>query len=375
VKVVIAGGGTGGHLYPGIALAQTFQKVESNAKILFVGTAQGMEAKLLPEKGFSFAAISAKGFVGKGWMGRIKSLFLVPVGLFQSISILRDFSPQLVIGIGGYAAGPVLLAAVLLKIKRVILEPNLVPGLANQLIAPWVDLAVIAFEETRAYLKTKRFLRAGVPVRPEIVHVGATPRGRPDGGQAQGPAPTKTLLILGGSQGAQSINRAMVAALPFLENGGATHASPLQIIHQTGKRDWEEVKAAYERTKISARVEPFIHDMAAIYAAADLVISRAGAGTLSELGAVGKPSILIPYPLATGHQEKNAAAFVSAGAAEMILDRDLDGRRLAERITFLLSDPRRLSEMSDAARRQGHPRSAEEIVEACFELVGRKGSV
>jgi len=359
MKVVIAGGGTGGHLYPGIALAQTFQKRESDTRILFVGTAQGMEAKLLPEKGFSFAAISAKGFVGKGMMGRVKSLFLVPVGLFQSISILRDFSPQLVIGIGGYAAGPVLLAAVLLKIKRVILEPNLVPGLANKLIAPWVDLAVIAFEETRAFLKAKRFLRAGVPVRPEIVQAG----GR---GVLQY-APKKTILILGGSQGAQSINRAMAAALSHL----AEEKGSLQIIHQTGKRDWEEVKGAYARAGFSARVEPFIHDMAAVYAAADLVISRAGAGTLSELGAVGKPSILIPYPLATGHQEKNAAAFVSAGAAEMILDRDLDGRRLAERIAFLLSDPKRLSEMAEAARRQGHPRSAEEIVEACFKLVVR----
>lgn len=358
MRVLIAGGGTGGHHYPGIALAQTFQKTELNARILFVGTAQGMEAKLLPEKGFSFAAISAKGFVGKGVTGRIKSLFLVPVGLMQSISILRDFSPQLVIGIGGYAAGPVLLAAVLLKIKRVILEPNLVPGLANKLVAPWVDLAVIAFEESRAYMKAKRFLRAGVPVRPEIVHAKSTTR--PD---------KKTLLVLGGSQGAQSINRAMVAALPHLEK----MKSSLQIVHQTGKRDWEEVQAAYERSGLSARVEPFIHDMAAVYGAADLVVSRAGAGTLSELGAVGKPSILVPYPLATGHQEKNAAAFVSAGASEMILDRDLDGRKLAERITSLLSDPKRLSEMSEAARRQGHPRSAEEIVEACYQLVGNNG--
>ncbi|MDC4224892.1 MAG: glycosyltransferase [Candidatus Manganitrophus sp.] len=171
------------------------------------------------------------------------------------------------------------------------------------------------------------------------------------------PTDTKTLLILGGSQGAQSINRAMVAALPHL----AQEKGSLQIIHQTGKRDWEAVKEAYERSGLSARVEPFIHDMAAVYAAADLIVSRAGAGTLSELGAVGKPSILIPYPLATGHQEKNAAAFVSAGAAEMILDRDLDGRRLAERIAFLLSDPKRLSEMAEAARRQGRPHRPKQL--------------
>lgn len=356
MRVVIAGGGTGGHLYPGIALAQTFQR-NKEARILFVGTAQGMEAKLLPEKGFAFAAISAKGFVGKGVFARLKSLLLVPVGLFQSISILRRFSPQLVIGIGGYAAGPVLLAAVLLNIKRVILEPNLVPGLANKLIAPWVDLAVIAFDESRAYLKAKRFLRAGVPVRPEIVQAGSRKEG-------SGPSGVKTLLVLGGSQGAHSINRAMAAALPYLKNGS------LRIVHQTGRRDWEETQAAYARTGLSARVEPFIHDMAAVYAEADLVVSRAGAGTLAELGTVGKASILIPYPLATGHQEKNGAAFVAAGASEMILDRDLNGERLAERIAFLFSDPARLSEMAAAARRQGHPHSAEEITAACLELVG-----
>ncbi|MBI3802318.1 MAG: undecaprenyldiphospho-muramoylpentapeptide beta-N-acetylglucosaminyltransferase [Nitrospirae bacterium] len=357
MRVIIAGGGTGGHLYPGIALAQTFQH-RQEARILFIGTAQGMEAKLLPEKGFAFAAISAKGFVGKGLSARLKSLFLVPVGLMQSISILRSFSPHLVIGIGGYAAGPVLLAAVLLKIKRVILEPNLVPGLANKLVAPWVDLAVIAFDESRAYLKSKRFLRAGVPVRPEIVQAGTLQK-RPASNGMQ------TLLVLGGSQGAHSINRAMVAALPHLKK------RLLRIVHQTGQRDSAEVRAAYAQAGVPARVEPFIQDMASVYAEADLIVSRAGAGTLAELGAVGKPSILIPYPLATGHQEKNGAAFVAAGASEMILDRDLNGERLAERMIFLLSDPSRLSEMAEAARRQGHPHSAEEIAEACFELVGR----
>ncbi len=365
-RIVIAGGGTGGHLYPGIALAQIFQQAVDN-QVLFVGTAQGMEATLLPEKGFSFAAISAKGLIGKGGFARLKSLLLVPIGLVQSIRILRDFAPQLVIGIGGYAAGPVLLAAVLLRIKRMILEPNVVPGLANQLVAPWADLAVIAFDESREYLRTKRFLRAGVPVRPEIVQVGAILRGRPEGGEAQ-----KTLLILGGSQGAHSINRAMIEALPYLvETKDPIGRSHLRIIHQTGRHDFKEVEAAYAGARFSARVAPFIDDMAEVYAAADLVVGRAGAGTLAELGVVGKPSILIPFPAAAAHQEKNAAAFVREGAAEMILDRDLSGKGLAGRIVSLLSDPKRLSEMVSSARRQGHPRSAEEIVKACFELMGK----
>jgi len=359
VRVVIAGGGTGGHLYPGIALAETFKRFQAGSRILFIGTAHGMEATLLPEKGFSFEAISAKGLIGKAAGARMKSILLAPVGLMQSLRILQRFAPNLVIGIGGYAAGPVLLAAVLLRMKRVIVEPNLVPGLANKLIAPYVDLAVLAFEESRASLRTKKIKICGVPVRPEIAQAA-------EAAASKGSDPKqRTLVILGGSQGAHSINRAMMEAIPTLEK----EKNGLSVIHQTGKRDWEEVKAAYGRSALSARVEPFIHGMAEVYAAADLVVSRAGAGTLSELAVAGKPSILIPYPLATAHQEKNAAAFVSSGAAEMILDRELNGAQLGERILALLSDPERLKGMGGAAKRRGHPQAAEEIVKACFELV------
>lgn len=359
MRVVIAGGGTGGHLYPGIALAETFKRLQGGSAILFVGTAQGMEATLLPEKGFSFEAISAKGLIGKGAGAKAKSLLLVPLGLMQSIRILKRFSPHLVIGIGGYAAGPVLLAAVLLRIRRIIVEPNLVPGLANKLIAPYADLAVIAFEESRAYLRTKKVKICGVPVRPEIARAAGP------GSKEMDPA-RRTLLVLGGSQGAHSINRAMMAAIPILEK----EKKGLSVIHQTGKRDWEEVKTAYGRSGLTARIEPFIHGMAEVYAAADLVVSRAGAGTLSELAVAGKPSILIPYPLATAHQEKNAAAFVSSGAAEMILDRDLTGPAIGARIAALLSDTERLKRMGEAARRRGNPEAAEEIVKACFALAG-----
>lgn len=362
MKVVIAGGGTGGHLYPGIALAETFKKLKERMKILFIGTSHGIGPKVIPEKGFMFEIISAKGFVGKGWASRIQSIGLIPIGLLQSILILKRFSPQLVIGIGGYAAGPILLAAVLLRIKRVILEPNRVPGLANKLVAPYVDLAFVAFDELRETLGTKNVRFSGVPVRPEIVRAG---RSAPQDSQVPGSMPF-VLLILGGSQGARSVNRAMVDALSLLEK----FKDKLFIIHQTGKRDWEETKAAYAKAGFSARVEPFIDDMAETYAKADLVLSRAGAGTLSELAAIGKPSLLVPFPFATGHQEKNAEAFASAGASEMILDRMLTGRGLAERIQSLLSDPERLKKMGKAAARRGHPDSAEKIVRACLHLVG-----
>ncbi|HLG22127.1 MAG TPA: UDP-N-acetylglucosamine--N-acetylmuramyl-(pentapeptide) pyrophosphoryl-undecaprenol N-acetylglucosamine transferase, partial [Candidatus Manganitrophaceae bacterium] len=250
---------------------------------------------------------------------------------------------------------PLLLAAVLLGVKRVILEPNLVPGLANKLIAPMANLVVVAFDESRPYLRTKKVQRLGVPVRPEILQAAR-----------RASSHLKTLLVLGGSQGAHTINRAMVEALPILEKEkGALH-----IIHQTGKREWEEVKEAYSRQGLSARVEPFIHDMAGVYAAADLVVSRAGAGTLSELAAIGKPSLLIPFPYAKGHQEKNAAAFVSSGAAEMIPDRDLTGRLIAERVLALLFDATKLARMGEAAKERGRPRAAEEIVKACYALIG-----
>ncbi len=362
MKVVIAGGGTGGHLYPGIALAETFKKMKESMTILFIGTSHGIGPKVISEKGFMFEIISAKGFVGKGWVSRIKSIGLIPIGLIQSLFILRRFSPQLVIGIGGYAAGPILLAAILLRIKRVILEPNRVPGLANKLIAPYADVAFVAFNELRETLGTKEVRCFGVPVRPEIVCA------EPPGSRKASVSGTTllVLLILGGSQGARSINRAMVDALPLM----GKVKDRLFIIHQTGTRDWEETKAAYAKSGFSARITPFIDDMAETYAKADLVLSRAGAGTLSELAAIGKPSLLVPFPFAEGHQERNAEAFASAGASEMILDRMLSGQRLAERIQSLFSNPEKRKAMGEAAARKGHPDSAEEIVRECFCLVG-----
>jgi len=362
MKVVIAGGGTGGHLYPGLALAETFKKLKEDMAILFVGTAHGMGPRIISEKGYTFEIISAKGFVGKGWVSRIKSIGLIPLGLVQSMLILRRFSPQLVIGIGGYAAGPILLAAVLLRIKRVILEPNRVPGLANKLIAPYVDLAFVAFEELRETLGTKEVRTLGVPVRPEIVNAEGpvSPKAKASGKDAL------VLLILGGSQGAHSINRAMADALPLL----GKLKDRLFIIHQTGKQDCEEIRAVYEKSGFSARVEPFIEDMGETYAKADLVLSRAGAGTLSELAAIGKASLLVPFPFAEGHQEKNAEAFTSAGAAEMILDKMLNGERLSGRVEALLLDSEKRKKMGEAARRRGHPDSAEKIVRECFCLVG-----
>lgn len=355
MKVVIAGGGTGGHLYPGIALAETFLRVQSETEILFIGTSHGIGASPIPKKGFRFEMVMASGFVGKGFKAKLKSLLLIPLGLRQSLGILKTFGPQLVIGIGGYVAVPVILAAALLGIKRVILEPNVMPGLVNKITAPLSHLIITAFEASNRNLPSQKIRRLGIPVRPEIT--------KPAAFQKNGE--TQTLLILGGSQGAHSINHAMTAALDFLKDKQQT----LAVIHQTGKSDLEKVREAYDQAGFSAEVAAFIDDMATVYAKADLVISRAGAGTLSEIALIGKPTLLIPFPYAAGHQIENARAFADTGAAEMILDQELTGERLANTITTLLSNPARLKKMGLAAKQQGNPNAAEDIVKTCIALV------
>jgi len=361
MNIVIAGGGTGGHLYPCLALANTFMKREAKTAILFIGTAAGIEARVVPSQGFQFKSISAQGFVGKPVLGKVRALLFVLSGMFQSISHLKKFSPDLVIGIGGYTAGPVMMATFFLRIKRVILEPNLIPGVMNKVLAPFVHLTVTAFEETKHFLRARNIACLGVPVRAGILGIG---RGRKISAPTEKTRSSFTLLILGGSQGAHAINQALIHAMPFLEK------TPITMLHQTGEKDWAEVTAAYAKHKINARVFKFIENMAEAYAASDFVISRAGAGTLSELAVVGLPSLLIPFPYAKGHQEKNAAPFVNAGAAEMILDKDLTGEKIAGRISAWVNDPHQLSAMAEAARGLGHPDAANEIVSACFLLVG-----
>jgi UDP-N-acetylglucosamine--N-acetylmuramyl-(pentapeptide) pyrophosphoryl-undecaprenol N-acetylglucosamine transferase len=352
---VLACGGTGGHLYPGIAVARAFQRSDAGAEILFVGTRNGMESKIIPEKGFPFAAVVASGFVGKGIPDRVRSIGRVLRGGAQALGLLRRFAPSLVIGVGGYASVPVILAAALLRIPRVLLEPNVRPGLANRLLAPFSSLIVAAFEGTRRHLRSNRVQVLGVPIRPELLSRGQRPPGKTG----------QTLLILGGSQGAQSINDAMIGALPLLEGKKARPS----IIHQTGEKDFEKVRRSYQGSGLRARVEPFIEEMAGVYAEADLVIGRSGAATLAELTVLGLPSILIPFPYAAGHQEDNAREIEAAGGAKVLLQRDLTPERLAAAIFSLLEDPAALSKMAEASRRLGKPNAAEQIVAACVRLI------
>ena len=357
MTVLIAAGGTGGHLYPGITLARAFLSEVPAARVVFVGTATGMEARLLPAAGFEFVAIRSGAWVGKGWMDRIVAFGLVGLGFFQAIGLLRRLAPNVVIGIGGYASGPTLIAAILLGIRRMILEPNLVPGLANRKLAPYMDAVVVAFEATGRTMKSRRIFGLGTPVRPEIV-------------AAQHPARRAgrlTLLVLGGSQGAHAINRGMLEALPWLNR------DRIRILHQTGSSDQRMVATAYAEAGFDARALPYISEMAAAYAEADLVLSRAGAGTLSEIAAVGLPALLIPYPHAEAHQEKNANVFVEAGAAEVIRDGEVTGQRLAARIDALITDTARREAMATAAAGLGRPNAARDIVQLCRSLATHGG--
>ncbi len=359
MKILIAAGGTGGHLYPGIALAREFKRQAKDSEVLFVGTSRGLEGRVLEREGLPLRVIRVEGLIGRGLMKVMKTLLLLPLSLGDAYRILREFMPDLVIGIGGYASGPVILLAGFFKTKRVVLEPNAIPGWTNRVLTRIgrVDLLVLAFEESRAFLKNKakRVLVLGNPVRRDLVV------------QQASDAPLgNTLLVLGGSQGAHSINLAMVRALDDFKR----LRPDLFIIHQTGERDFEMVKRAYDERGVKARVEPFLFDMERVYQQATLVLCRAGATTLAELTACGKPAILVPYPHATHHHQlKNAMALADAGAGIVIEDGHLSGPVVVEKVLELLGDRERLMRMARQSRAKGNPQATEDIVKHCIALI------
>ncbi|MBI3811774.1 MAG: undecaprenyldiphospho-muramoylpentapeptide beta-N-acetylglucosaminyltransferase [Nitrospirae bacterium] len=361
MRVVIAGGGTGGHLFPGVALAREFERQRAGTKILFVGTARGLETRIIPKEGFDLRLIPIGGWVGQGGIRKMKTLLQLPSALWQSWRILREVRPDLVIGVGGYASAPVVMMAGMKRLPSVLVEPNAVPGLTNRLLASWVDRIYLSFEETTTWFKSRsRSVRVfGNPVRRDILSVTERSSGRSD---------KKTLLVMGGSQGSRAINRAMAEALTGLD----AVKIRLRILHQSGEKDAAWLKERYSDQGFDATVLPFLSPVSEAYRDADLVVCRSGATTVAELTACGRPAILIPFPFAThGHQEKNARALAEAGAAELILERDLTGERLARTITALLAEPDRLERMSEQSRRLGRPDAAEKIVRDCLELVER----
>ncbi len=354
MRVIIAAGGTGGHLYPGVALAREFARQEPGSETIFVGTDRGLETKAVPREGFELITITAQGVMGRGVWGAVRGLAVLPVGVTQCLAICRQRRPDLAIGIGGYTSPPLVLAAFLLGIKRAILEPNVHPGVANRVLSPFANLIFVSFTDTAPYFGSSKTRVVGTPIRREFLDMLPVPKEVP------------TLLVLGGSQGARSINQAMIVALQTL----ATAHPRLRVIHQTGESDYEEVAVAYRNAGLDAEVVPFLYDVPRAFRQADLIVSRSGATTIAEITASGKPAVLIPFPHAIhGHQERNARVLERAGAAKVLLDAELTGEALAAAIAALLADPGWLGEMGRCSKGLGRVDSAERVVAACRDLV------
>lgn len=359
LRVIVAGGGTGGHLYPGIAVARELLKRLPDAQVTFAGTERGIEAKVIPREGFALDLLRSAGLKGVSAVAFARGLLLIPLGCADAWRILSRRSPDVVIGVGGYSSGPVVLAAALRRIPTLLMEQNAVPGFTNRRLARMVDAAAVTFDETVTYFGRRGFV-TGNPVRAEFFERDAT--------NTAGGATPPRILIFGGSQGAHAINLAMVEAAEKL----AAHPGGLAITHQTGERDLERVRDAYRRAGLEARVEPFLFAMDREVKAADVVVARAGATTLAELTAAGKPAVLIPLPTAADdHQRKNAEVLARAGAAEVIEQRTLTGSALADRILALAGDAPRRAAMARAATALARPDAARAIADRVLELAGR----
>lgn len=358
MRVVIAAGGTGGHLYPAIALAREFQARDSRSTILFVGTTRGIESRVVPHEGFPLRLITAKPLMGIGLWGRVKALLALPIGVWQALRILWEQRATVVIGVGGYTTPAVLVAAWLARVPRVILEPNSYPGLANKVLGPLADRVFLAFEATAEFFQRSKVRVVGTPIRRAFFE--------PDGSEQQRKGVQAVhVLIFGGSQGANAINGAMVSALVELRD----LRERLIFTHQTGEAECQAVEAAYRERGFRADVQAFFYDMPLVLRSADLVIARAGAMTIAELTACGCPAVLIPLPQAIyNHQAKNAAVMEAAGAAVVIPQHDLSGGYLAATIRELVSDPERLRQMRERSVHMRRVDAAARIVDECLTL-------
>ena len=356
MRVLIAAGGTGGHIYPGIAVAKEVTRRDPASAVRFVGTARGLETRLVPQAGFELSLIESAGLVNMGWRERLRGLWILPKSFVAARGVVSEFRPDIVVGAGGYVSGPVLLTAALLRLPTLVMESNAVPGFTNRQLARFVDAAAVSFEQSLPYFRGKATV-TGNPVRREFFDI---PPKRRDPARF-------SLLLFGGSQGARAVNEAMVAALPHL----SSHRDVLRVTHQTGRLDFEKVRAGYGQAGWADRAEvrEYIDDMVSAFAAADLIVSRAGATTSFELMAAGKAALMVPLP-GQLEQRRNAEAMQEAGAARMIPQDELSGERLAREIAALVADADRLTRMEEAARKVGRGDAAEAAVNMMEKLVG-----
>ena len=359
LRIALAGGGTGGHLFPALAIAEAIRIQRPDAEFLFFGTAGKIEARVVPKRGFPFRNIWISGFHRSLRLSNLLFPLKVAVSLVQSWIAMRSFRPDVVVGTGGYVCGPVLLAASMLGIPTVVHESNSYPGVTTRMLAGRATKVLVAFEETRRWLKRSDNVEiAGTPVRSGLSRVG-----REDGCKHFGLDPSATvILILGGSLGASSLNRAIAAIVPEILRRG------IRVVWQTGGAEEHDYRARFGASGVGV-IARFIDDMGHAYAAADLVVCRAGASTVAELTALGKASILVPYPhAAADHQTKNARAMEAAGAAVVIVDEEVE-RSLSDRIFLLATDNKRLATMSAAAKARGKENAGTEIARTILGLL------
>ena len=360
LRLIVTGGGTGGHLFPGISLAQAILRTYPGSKVLFIGTDRKVDKRALINTGFATTTIKSQGIKGKRFTVALKALFQQPLALWKAVKIIREFKPDLVFGVGGYVTGPVILAARLLGISTCIHEQNSIPGLANKLLGYIADRIFVSLPGSEKYFPAAKTILSGNPVRDSIITAFKETK-------HEAYKEITTLLILGGSQGARRLNSLMLEAA---ENCLTKLASPPFIIHQTGGHDEEHVRNTYEELGLKARVQAFYTNMAEIYQHADLIISRAGATTLAEITVFHKPVILVPYPYAAdNHQEINGQYLVEAGAGLMFQQKDLTGEKLGLEITRILNDKKLLHEMAENSGKSAKPEATETIVNECMKLL------
>jgi len=356
VRIIIAGGGTGGHLFPGIAVAEEFQKRDPQNRVIFIGTRRGIEHRLLGTLGYELRLIEVEGLKGRGLKALIKGAWAIPVSMMQSRRILADFRPDVVLGVGGYASGPAVMAAYLMGCPTAIAEQNALAGNTNRILGKFVDRIFLTYEQSKGRFPARKVSVTGNPVRAAFAaSLKESPKTRA----------FRQILIFGGSQGAAAINKTVVAMLPLLQK----IKDRVRVVHQTGERDEETVRQAYAKAGMEAEVRPFIVDMVSAYAASDLIICRAGATSLAEITVAGKASVLIPFPYAADdHQTENARAMVEAGAAAMIRESDLTAETLYSLVASLLGDDKKLRDMEEKSKALGRPDAAARMVNACIKL-------
>jgi UDP-N-acetylglucosamine--N-acetylmuramyl-(pentapeptide) pyrophosphoryl-undecaprenol N-acetylglucosamine transferase len=356
MKMIIAAGGTGGPIFPGVAVAREFLSRDAANEVVFVGTARGLETTIIPREGFPLELLEAGALKSVSAARRLASLARLPKGFLDALRILRRHRPGVVVGVGGYASGPILHVAALLRYPTLVIEPNAMPGFTNRVLARFVRAAAVTFEESLAWFGGRGIV-TGNPVRSGFAGLEKKER---DG--------RLHLLVFGGSQGSRALNTAVTAALPHLAD--ALREGKLAITHQTGPGELATVQAAYEAAGVEADVRPFIERMVDEFRRADLLLCRSGATTVAEVAVAGKAAIFVPFPRAADdHQRKNAEAFVRAGGGRMILERDLTGERVAREILELMDDPAEIDRMEAASRGLARADAAERTVDLAMRLV------